>query len=108
MQVPGKYGWTVIVVTTNQVPGRHTEKVLGMVRGNGVGTRHIGKDIFAAFTNVVGGEISEYAQLMSKSRELATQRKIAESQLLGADAILVVRSKTRPSPKAQPKCWFTV
>ena len=79
-----------------------------MVRGNAVRARHIGKDIFAAFRKVVGGEISEYEQLMSESREQATQRIIAESQLLGADAILVVRSKTRPSPKAQPKCWFTV
>ena len=79
-----------------------------MVRGNAVRARHIGKDIFAAFRKVVGGEISECEQLMSESREQATQRIIAESQLLGADAIVVVRSKIRPSPKAWPKCWLTV
>ena len=84
----------MIVVTTNEVCGRHTEEVLGMVRGNAVRARHIGKDIFAALRNVVGGEISEYAQLMSESREQATQRMISESQLLGAIAIVAVRYQT--------------
>ena len=63
----------MILATTNRVPGKRVVKVLGMVRGNTIRTRHVGRDIMAAFRGLVGGEVSEYTKLFGESREQATE-----------------------------------
>jgi uncharacterized protein YbjQ (UPF0145 family) len=80
----------MIITTTNDFPGREYE-VLGMVKGNVVQAKHIGKDIFAGLKNVVGGEIRSYTEMLSEAREIATQRMVAEAEARGADAVLMVR-----------------
>jgi len=65
--------------------------VLGMVKGSRVRARHLGHDIVAALRKLVGGEISEYAQLLEETREEAIQAMIAEARKLGADAVIGVR-----------------
>jgi len=78
----------VLVVTSDQIPGHKITKTVGLVRGNTVRARHIGKDILAALRNIVGGEIHEYSKLMAESREQAIDRMIDEARSLGANAVV--------------------
>lgn len=84
----------MIVSTAENVPGKEVAEIIGVVRGSTVRARNIGRDIFAGLKNIVGGEISEYTQLMSDSREQAMHRMIDEGKKLGADAIICVRFET--------------
>ena len=84
----------MIVVTAETVPGKRIVKALGIVRGNTVRARHIGKDIMAGLRNIVGGEVHEYAKLIAESREQALDRMIAEAESLGANAVVATRFTT--------------
>ena len=84
----------MIMVTTDFVPGRKVSEALGLVRGNTIRARHIGRDIMAALRNIVGGEISDYTKMMAESREQAIDRMIEEARSLEADAILNIRFAT--------------
>lgn len=84
----------MIVVTTDRIEGKEIKEVLGMVRGNTVRARHIGKDITAALRNIVGGEVTEYSQLMAESREQAIQRMVERAEEAGANAIVGTRFTT--------------
>lgn len=81
----------MILATTNQIEGKRIVKVLGLVRGNAIRARHIGRDIVAALRNIVGGEIPEYAQLLAQSREESVQRMTRQAENMGANAIVAVR-----------------
>ena len=81
----------MIIATTDQIEGRRLTKVLGLVRGNSVRARHVGRDIVAAFRNLVGGEIEEYSELLAQSREEAVQRMVERAEALGANAIVGTR-----------------
>jgi len=81
----------MIVVTTFEIPGRRIRRTLGLVRGNTVRARHLGRDILAVFRNLVGGEVHEYTKLMAECREQALDRMIQEARSLGANAIVGVR-----------------
>ena len=81
----------MILVTTPEVPGRRTDKVLGLVRGNTIRGRHVGRDVQALFRNMAGGEIREYTKMMAEAREQAIDRMVDEARALGADAILSLR-----------------
>jgi len=84
----------MIVVTSSTITGKRITRTLGLVRGNTIRARHIGKDIGAVFRGIVGGEISEYTKMMAESREQALDRMVAEAQQLGANAIVDVRFTT--------------
>ena len=76
------------VVTSNTVAGRRVVRTLGLVRGNTIRARHIGKDIMAVLRGIVGGEVSEYTKLMAESREQALYRMVNDARSLGANAIV--------------------
>lgn len=84
----------MIVTTSSNIVGKKISKTLGIVKGNTVRVRHIGKDIVALFKNVVGGEIIEYTKLLAEAREQALDRMIAEAEKLGANAIVDTRFST--------------
>lgn len=84
----------MIVSTTQDVPGREIREILGLVRGNTIRARHVGRDIMAGLRNLVGGEISEYTKLMGESREQALDRMLEQAEALGADAIVSMRFTT--------------
>ena len=84
----------MILTTTPTVPGREISEVLGLVRGNTIRARHIGKDIMAALKNITGGEVMEYTKLMAESREEALDRMVTEAAALQADAIVSLRFMT--------------
>ena len=84
----------MILSTTNEIAGRPVTETLGLVQGNAVRARHIGRDITAALKNIVGGEVPEYASLQAESREQATQRMVERAESMGADAVIGVRYAT--------------
>ena len=84
----------MLLSTTHTIPGKTIVKHLGLVRGNTIRARHIGRDIMAGLKNVVGGEISDYTKMMAESREQAIDRMIQEAQDLGANAIVGISFAT--------------
>lgn len=84
----------MIITTIETVPGKDISESVGLVRGSTVRARNFGRDIFAGFKNLVGGEISEYTKLQAQSREEALQRMIDDANRLGADAVVNVRFTT--------------
>jgi len=84
----------MIVVNTDFVPGREIVEVLGLVKANTIRAKHIGKDIMAGLRNIVGGELTEYTEMLSESREEALQRMVKEAEKLNADAVINVRFMT--------------
>lgn len=80
----------MIITTCDVIPGQQVQ-VLGLVRGNVVTAKHIGRDLMAGLKNVVGGEIKSYTDMLSEGRSIAEQRMIAEAQALGANAIICAR-----------------
>lgn len=84
----------MIIVTSDEIPCRKIVKCLGLVRGNTIRSRHVGRDILATFRNLVGGEIHEYVKLMAEAREQAIDRMVEEARELGANAIVCVRFAT--------------
>ncbi len=84
----------IIVVTTPKLHGRTIKRTLGLVRGNAVRARHVGKDIMARLRNIVGGEITEYTKLMAETRENALGRMLTEAEALGADAVVCTQFST--------------
>lgn len=84
----------MILTTTEKIFGKEIIQVLGMVKGNTIRARNVGRDILAVAKNIVGGEIKEYTALMAQSREQAIDRMIKEAQKLEADAIVSIRITT--------------
>ncbi len=84
----------MIVVNTDFVPGKEVAEVLGLVKANTIRAKHLGKDIMAGLRNIVGGELTEYTEMLSESREEALQRMIKEAEKLNADAVINVRFMT--------------
>ena len=84
----------MLILTSETVANHRIVKTLGLVRGNTVRARHVGRDILAGFRNIVGGEIHEYTKLMAESREQTIDRMIAEAERLGANAIITTRFTT--------------
>jgi uncharacterized protein YbjQ (UPF0145 family) len=84
----------MIIVSTEDVPGKKISQTLGIARGSTVRARNLGRDIFAGLKNLVGGEISEYTQLLADAREEAINRMILDADRMGADAVVNVRLTT--------------
>ena len=84
----------MIIVTSEAIANKRVVKTLGLVRGNTVRARHIGKDIMAGLRNIVGGEVYEYGKLIAESREQALDRMTTEAAELGANAIIATRFTT--------------
>ena len=84
----------MITSTTNTIPNKEIIEILGIARGSTVRAKNIGKDIFAGFKNIVGGEIHEYTKLQADSREEAIKRMTDDAEKLGADAVVGLRLAT--------------
>jgi uncharacterized protein YbjQ (UPF0145 family) len=84
----------MILATVNEIAGKEITEVLGLVRGNTIRARHVGKDIMAGFKNLVGGEITDYTKMLGESREQAIDRMTEDAKSLGADAVIGIRFST--------------
>ncbi|MYA06668.1 MAG: YbjQ family protein [Holophagales bacterium] len=84
----------MLIATTETIAGHDITQTLGLVRGNTIRARHVGRDITAALRNLVGGEVTEYTKMVAESREQALDRMVGEAEALDADAIVAVRFTT--------------
>jgi uncharacterized protein YbjQ (UPF0145 family) len=84
----------MIITTSDHVEGKSIVRTIGLVRGNTIRARHVGKDIMAQFRGIVGGEITEYTQMMTEAREQAIQRMVEDAEKKGANAIIGMRFST--------------
>ncbi len=84
----------MLLTTTETITGKTIVTHLGLVRGNTIRARHIGRDIMAIIRNIVGGEITDYTKMMAESREQALDRMIENAKELGANAIVQIRFST--------------
>lgn len=84
----------MIVTSSSMVAGQRVVKTLGLVTGNTVRARHVGKDILAVLKNMIGGEIEEYTKLLAESRQQSLDRMVGQAKALGANAIVDVRFGT--------------
>ena len=84
----------MIVTNLETIPGKSIVRHFGLVQGNTIRAKHIGRDIMAGLKNVFGGELVGYTELLSESRQEATDRMIAQAESLGANAVLNVRFST--------------
>lgn len=84
----------MLIVTTESVPGREIKEVHGLVQGNTIRSKHVGKDIGAALKDLVGGELKGYTKLLTEARREAIDRMVEQAEGMGANAIVNVRFTT--------------
>jgi len=76
------------------VPGKAVSQHLGLVQGNSVRAKHVGRDIMASLKNIFGGELRGYTELLQESREEAVSRMVEQAEMAGANAVLNIRFST--------------
>lgn len=86
--------YALILSNTETIPGRQIVEFYGVVTGNTVRAKHVGRDIMAGLKNIVGGELKGYTELLQDSRREATERMIEQAQSMGANAVVNVRYAT--------------
>lgn len=84
----------MIVVNTEIIPDKKIKEIKGLVQGNTVRAKHVGRDIVAGLKNIVGGELKGYTELLVESRREALVRMLAQAEELGANAVINVRFAT--------------
>lgn len=84
----------MIISTTDNIPKRDVKEILGVVRGNTVRSKNIGRDILAGLKTIVGGEIKSYTEMVTQARDEAMNRMINQAIELKADAVINVRFMT--------------
>jgi uncharacterized protein YbjQ (UPF0145 family) len=84
----------MIISNTETIPGRRIVEFYGVVTGNTVRAKHVGRDIMAGLKNIVGGELKGYTELLQDSRKEATDRMVEQAQSMGANAVVNIRFAT--------------
>jgi len=84
----------MLIASTFDIADKKIVKTLGLVKGNTIRARHVGRDIMAGLRGIVGGELHEYTKLLAESREQALDRMIEDAEKLGADAVVGVSFST--------------
>ena len=84
----------MIYSTTETIPGKEIMEIVGIVTGNVVQAKHIGRDIMAGLKTIVGGEIRGYTEMLTEARDIAMQRLVADASNKGADAVVGIRFTT--------------
>ena len=84
----------MIITNTEFVTGKDIKEILGLVKGNTIQAKSIGKDFKAGLRHIAGGEIKEYTEMLAESREVALKRMVDKAERMGADAVINVRFMT--------------
>lgn len=84
----------MLMTTQDQFTDYEITQTMGLVRGNTIRARHVGKDIMASLRNLIGGEITEYTKMIAESREQAIDRMVVHAESMGADAVVCLRFTT--------------
>jgi len=90
----------MILATTERIEGREVAETLGLVRGNTIRARHIGRDLMAGLRTLVGGEIKEYTAMLDQARDQAIERMVKQAESRGADAVIAIRFTTSQTMQA--------
>ncbi len=85
---------TILLLNSSTLPGRKITDVLGLVQGHTVFAIWLGKDLSALVRLILGGELTEYTEMMGKARETASQRMVSQAGAMGADAVINIRYST--------------
>lgn len=93
----------MIIVTTDFIDEKEL-KVIGLVKGSTIQSKHIGKDFSAAFKTMVGGELTDYTEMINEARDIALNRMIENAQDLGCDAIISMRFSTSAVIQGAAEC----
>lgn len=80
----------MLLVNTDYITGKELE-TLGIVKGNVVQCRNVGRDFMAGIKTLVGGELKEYTEMLNQARQIAIKRMVDEAEALGADAVINIR-----------------
>lgn len=81
----------MLLVNTENIPGKEVEQVIGMVKGSTIRAKHVGKDILSGLKHLVGGELTEYEEMLREARQIAVSRMVEEAEGKGANAIVNIR-----------------
>ncbi len=81
----------MLLVTTEEIKGKEIKETLGVVKGEIVQSKHIGRDFMAGMKTIVGGEIAGYTEMIREARQIATKRMVEEAEKLGANAVVGIR-----------------
>jgi uncharacterized protein YbjQ (UPF0145 family) len=84
----------MIYTSTPDIPGREIQEIIGVVSGNVVQSKHLGKDILAGLKSIVGGEITGYTEMLTEARQKAISRMVDEALKYKADAVVNLRFTT--------------
>ena len=84
----------MLISNIEVIPGRQVTRHLGMVQGNTVRTKHVGRDMMAGLKNIFGGELRGYTELLQEAREEAVGRMVQQAEAIGANAVVNVRFST--------------
>ena len=93
----------MLIVTTDTIPGK-AYTVLGLVRGSTVQSRNFGHDLMAGFRTLVGGEITDYADMLAEARQIATGRMAKDAEAMGADAVVAMRYASSSVMQGAAEC----
>jgi len=81
----------MILVNTENLPGKEMQQVIGLVKGSTIRAKHVGKDILSGLKHLVGGELTEYEEMLREARQIAVNRMVQEAESKGANAIVNIR-----------------
>ena len=84
----------MILINTDNIPGKEITEVLGLVKGSTIRAKHVGKDIVSGLRMLVGGEMREYAEMLEEARSIALAKMSKQAESLGADAVINIRFST--------------
>jgi len=84
----------MLITSSETIEGKKISKTLGIVKGNTIRAKHLGKDIIAGLRNIIGGEIKEYTEMLNEARDQSVKRMVEDAEKMGADAIVTVRFTT--------------
>jgi uncharacterized protein YbjQ (UPF0145 family) len=93
-QLATKSDRTVLLLNSDVIPGREITEILGLVQGHTVFAIWLGKDLSAIVRLILGGELTEYTEMMGSARSTAAERMTAKAVAMGADAVINVRYMT--------------
>ena len=94
MSLPAKSDYKVLLLNSDAIPGREISEILGLVQGHTVFAVWLGKDLSAIARLILGGELTEYTEMMGIARSSATNRMAAKAVEMGADAVINIRYMT--------------
>ncbi|KJS23297.1 MAG: hypothetical protein VR72_01820 [Clostridiaceae bacterium BRH_c20a] len=81
----------MLLVNTENIPGKEVQQVIGLVKGSTIRAKHVGKDILSGLKHLIGGELTEYEEMLREARQISVGRMVEEAEGKGANAIVNIR-----------------